>query len=111
MVFKKNAYRLSLEIKVQEIQVAKEQIKQAYVHFKQNLSLLESKAVAYPASPPQSPFSAILLGLRDSILTPLPPVCIWNQYICEAFFADEVQLEDVLEVWQPARLTHTAPLN
>ena len=45
MVVKKNAYRLFLQAKVQEIQVAKEKIKQAYVHFKKNLSLLESKAV------------------------------------------------------------------
>ena len=45
MVVKKNAYRLFLQAKVQEIQVAKEKIKQAYVHFKQNLSLLESKTV------------------------------------------------------------------
>ena len=45
MVFKKNTYRLSLETKIREIKVAKEQLKQAYVHFKQNLSLLQSKAV------------------------------------------------------------------
>lgn len=45
MVVKKNTYRLFLQTKVEEIQVAKEKIKQAYVHFKQNLSLLESKAV------------------------------------------------------------------